>query len=48
MADIASVFHWPLSELNALPLDELILWQAKARARRVRPVGFVSDQNEAS
>lgn len=30
MADIAAIFHWPLSELKALDLDELILWRSLA------------------
>ena len=30
IADIASVFHWPLSELEAMPLDHLIMWREKA------------------
>lgn len=30
MADIAAVFHWPLSELAALDLAELILWRGLA------------------
>jgi hypothetical protein len=33
MADIAAVFHWPLSALEAMSLDELLLWQARAIAR---------------
>ncbi len=30
MADIAAVFHWPLSELRALDLDELLDWRERA------------------
>lgn len=33
MADIATVFHWPLSELAALELAELIAWRERARVR---------------
>lgn len=33
MANIAAVFHWPLSELNALDLDELIDWSIRATER---------------
>lgn len=33
MANIAAVFHWPLSELLALDLDELILWSGLATTR---------------
>ncbi|MBA4766085.1 MAG: GpE family phage tail protein [Porphyrobacter sp.] len=30
MADIAGIFHWPLSELKALDLDELAEWRERA------------------
>lgn len=30
MADIAGVFHWPLSELRELSIDELIDWRERA------------------
>lgn len=30
MTDIAGIFHWPLSELQALPIDELIFWRERA------------------
>ncbi len=30
MADIAGIFHWPLSELKALDVDELVFWRGKA------------------
>lgn len=30
MADIAGIFHWPLSELSALELGELIAWRSRA------------------
>lgn len=30
MADIAGIFHWPLSELLALDIDELTAWHARA------------------
>ena len=33
IADIAAVFHWPLSELENLPLDRLIELRAKAVSR---------------
>ena len=33
MADIATVFHWTLSELAALDLAELIAWRERARVR---------------
>ncbi|NYB02029.1 GpE family phage tail protein [Kalamiella piersonii] len=33
MADIAAIFHWPLSELNDLPLAELLDWRHKALIR---------------
>lgn len=30
MADIAAIFHWPLSDLAALDLGELIMWRRLA------------------
>ena len=30
MADIAAIFHWPLSDLQALALDELADWHRLA------------------
>lgn len=30
MADIAGIFHWPLSELKALDMDELVDWRDRA------------------
>lgn len=30
MADIAAVFHWPLSELEALDIADLARWHALA------------------
>nr|WP_137681162.1 GpE family phage tail protein [Aurantiacibacter suaedae] len=30
MADIAAVFHWPLGELLALEIDDLIHWHTLA------------------
>ena len=32
MADIAGIFHWPLSELLALTLDQLLSWHERAIA----------------
>lgn len=32
MAEIAAIFHWPLSELRALPVDELLDWRERAVA----------------
>lgn len=32
MADIAAVFHWPLSELVQLELAELLEWRQRAVA----------------
>lgn len=37
MADIAVVFHWPLSELCALSLEELAFWREQARLRATPP-----------
>lgn len=39
MADIAAVFHWPLSELRALELDELLDWRDRAITRWSRMHG---------
>ncbi|NKG28839.1 GpE family phage tail protein [Erwinia sp. JH02] len=33
MADIATVFHWPPSEMNPMSLAELIDWRHKAIVR---------------
>ena len=33
MADIATVFHWPLSELATLDLADLSAWRERARVR---------------
>ena len=30
IADIAAIFQWPLSELAAMPLDEMLRWRALA------------------
>ncbi|MFP2768341.1 GpE family phage tail protein [Oceanisphaera sp. KMM 10153] len=30
MAEIAAIFHWPLSELAAMDLDELSAWHTQA------------------
>ncbi len=30
MAEIAAIFHWPLSELKALDMDELVEWRDRA------------------
>jgi hypothetical protein len=30
IADIAAVFHWPLSEIEALPFDRLIEFRGRA------------------
>lgn len=33
IADIAAVFHWPLSELEWMDIDDLARWQDLAVAR---------------
>lgn len=33
MADIAAIFHWPLTELAAMELDELGAWHTRALDR---------------
>ncbi|WP_327195740.1 GpE family phage tail protein [Novosphingobium sp. Leaf2] len=32
IAEIAAVFHWPLSELAAMPIDDLLDWRERAIA----------------
>ena len=32
MAEIAAIFHWPLSELRELDLRELLEWRERAVA----------------
>ncbi|NVK42101.1 MAG: GpE family phage tail protein [Oceanospirillaceae bacterium] len=45
-ADIASVFHWSMSDLDAIPYVELIEWRQRALDRIVRPVGFPKKEKE--
>jgi hypothetical protein len=33
MADIAAIFHWPLSDLLGMSLAELADWRERARTR---------------
>nr|WP_082430924.1 GpE family phage tail protein [Novosphingobium sp. KN65.2] len=33
MANVAAIFHWPLSELLAMDLEELIMWSGLAIER---------------
>ena len=33
MADIAVVFHWGPSEMDSMPLPELMNWRERARKR---------------
>jgi len=33
MADVATIFHWPPSEMYAMPLAELLEWRHKALIR---------------
>lgn len=37
MADIAAIFHWPLSELDRLTLPDLARWWHHARRRSPEP-----------
>lgn len=30
MADIALIFHWPLSDLQAMDVGELMMWRSLA------------------
>jgi len=39
IADIAAVFHWPLAELLAMPIDDLAHWRELAVARWNRMQG---------
>ncbi|MBX9859001.1 MAG: GpE family phage tail protein [Sphingomonas sp.] len=39
MADIAAVFHWPLDQLTAMSLDELLAWRQRAVDRWSRMNG---------
>lgn len=33
MADIATVFHWSLTVMEAMPIGELAEWRERARVR---------------
>ena len=33
MADVAAVFHWPLSELRGMEIEELLDWRKLAVER---------------
>ena len=33
MGDLAAIFHWPLDQLLALPLDQLVKWHGIALDR---------------
>lgn len=33
MADIAVIFHWPLSEMLQMDLTDLAAWRERARVR---------------
>lgn len=33
MADLAAVFHWPPPVMDAMTLDELMMWRELARER---------------
>jgi hypothetical protein len=33
MADIAAIFHWPLAQIEALDLFDLLAWRRRAVAR---------------
>lgn len=37
MADIATVFHWPLPDLEAMDVVELAEWRERAQVRAERP-----------
>lgn len=42
MADIANIFHWPLSEIGLLPLDELLQWRNRAVERDNQRLRFMA------
>jgi len=33
MADVAAIFHWPMAEIAALPVEDLFAWRDRAVAR---------------
>lgn len=33
MADVASVFHWPPSEMDGMSVSDLMVWRGKAEKR---------------
>ncbi|MEI7143225.1 GpE family phage tail protein [Pectobacterium brasiliense] len=33
MADIAAIFHWLPSAMDAMPVDELLAWRSRAAVR---------------
>ncbi len=41
MADIAAIFHWPLSEMTQMDLEELLGWHGRAadRFKMMHPKG---------
>lgn len=43
MADIAAIFHWPLSELVKLDAEDLIVWRNRAVDRWNRMNGDKSE-----
>ncbi len=43
MADIAAIFHWPLSELEAMEIGDLLDWRSRAITRWNRMHGGKDD-----
>lgn len=37
MADVAIIFHWPPSDMDAMDLSELMGWRAQAARRSQAP-----------
>ncbi|WP_309297114.1 GpE family phage tail protein [Pectobacterium carotovorum] len=33
MADIAAIFHWLPSAMDAMPVDDLLAWRSRAAVR---------------
>ena len=44
MADIAAVFHWPLSEMVGMDVGELAAWRERAAERMKALTGEQKDR----
>lgn len=45
MADIAAVFGWTPAAMDPMSVDELMGWWDKAMKRRIKPVVWVTGEN---